>query len=97
MEDRNPFTYARGREDPLWYKTLVRIATTVVCVLSATVLGFSAAFGGALAVYSVRLLTDTLIVQDGTSYDPGFGVSLHIYLSDILNGTLYSYTQIGAT
>ena len=57
------------------YSALVHLSTAIVCIISASILGFAGAFGGALAIYSVRYLTDSLIVTDGVddpSADPTF-------------------------
>jgi len=83
------------------YAIIVRVATLISCVISASILGFAAAFGGAFAVYSVRLLTDTLLTNqslaDDPVDDPTPTTSFYFYLPGFFNSTLYPYDSFNAT
>ena len=70
------------------YSALVHLTTAIVCIISASTLGFAGAFGGALAIYCVRTLTGSLIVDDGVtdpSADPTY--TLYFNVSNIYSGT----------
>lgn len=75
VEGRSGCMPGRGSLTSRLYSALVHLSTAIICIISASILGFAGAFGGALAIYSVRYLTDSLIVTDGvddSSTDPTF-------------------------
>lgn len=89
MPQDEPFIVPR-REEGFIYSAILRIITVITCMISATVLGFSAAFGGALAVYTVRYITDTLIVApvDGVGDDPSPDDCVTYYYNIVPSGFL---------
>lgn len=99
MEERErvflaPNSEIRGH----WFKRLlVRLCTIAITIGATTVLGFSAAFGGALAVYAVRFMTDTIIASPNNDYapsDPDNG-SFFVYYTMyyLFNGTVHPYND----
>lgn len=89
--------YVVRNENSIVYRFTIRLLSLGVLLFSAMLFGFAGAFGGAFAIYCVKLVTQHFSTSLGGSdvYDPGnvyqnyFVLTDTVHPLDFLNSTVY--------